>query len=116
MKDWLKENILGLLILVGIVSLIAIILFQKPRNNDAFYEYQLKQARDSAKGYQPAIDSLTKIVNAKPDKDYAHSDSLSNVSIEATNKILYELKKQRQAINTDTLYSKQLLEYFSRLK
>lgn len=115
MKDWLKENILGLLILVGIVSLIVIILFQKPRNNDAFYEYQLKQARDSAKGYQPAIDSLTKIVNAKPDKDYAHSDSLSNVSIEATNKILYELRQQKKNIHLDSLNSSGLFRFYTGL-
>jgi len=116
MKDWLKKNILGLLSLVGIVALIVIILFQKPQNNDAYYQLLLKQSRDSAKLYQPTIDSLTKVINKKDDNDYAHSDSLSNAAIEVTNKVLYELRKQKNNINTDTLSSADLLRYFSTIR
>lgn len=114
MKDWLKQNTIGILILVGVVSLIVIVLFQKPVNNNAFYESELKRARDSSKLYQPTIDSLLKVVNTK-DKDYTHSDSLVHANIEATNKILYELRKQKESINTDTLSSANLVRYFSTL-
>lgn len=116
MKEWLSKYGLSWAILIGIVSLIVIIITQPKQNNDSLYQYQLQQARDSAKQLQPYIDSLTKVINKKDDQDYAHLDSVLHSDIEANTKTVYELKKNREKINTDTLTSSDLLRFYSSLR
>lgn len=113
MKSWLSNNWLPLLL---IIAFAAYFIFHKQTKSDDLYEYQLKEVRDSLTTVQHDKDSLQQQLDATANSVINHADALQRMTLEAQLKILYELKKNRNAITVPDYGSDSLRRYYSQLR
>lgn len=115
MKQFLKDNWLQIIMVIALF-VIMIFIFQKRYNSDELNAYKIKQLEDKISPLEKEIDSLKLILKHTDNSVNNHFDSLLKASIDANQKTIYELKRQKTLVNTANFSSDDLKSYFSNLK
>ncbi len=115
MKEWFLKNWSQVVVIIG-VGLIIYFIFHKSPDVSEVNQYKINELNEQINIKNHIIDSLTNTLVDIHSTEHQRDDSIAKATLDAINKTVYELRQKKAVINTDTLSSTQLRDFFSALR